>query len=63
MFSVTSFLKGKSAEDYQQKIDKYNKQLEELDEHRKIVKQKDTKIAEIQENIRSCSREPGNEEG
>lgn len=44
MFSVPSFLKGKSGEDYQQKIEKYNKQLEELEGQ----EDSDKKIAEIQ---------------
>ena len=47
MFSVPSFLKGKSAENYQQKIEKYNKQLEEL-EGQEDSDEKIAKIAEIQ---------------
>ena len=47
MFSVPSFLKGKSAEDYEQKIEKYNKQLEELEEQ-EDSDEKIAKIAEIQ---------------
>ena len=39
-----SLFKGKSAEDYQQKIEKYNKQLEELEGQ----EDSDKKIAEIQ---------------
>ena len=50
MFSVPSFLKGKSAEDYQQKIEKYNKQLEELEEQ----EDSDEKIAEIQGKLQAA---------
>jgi chromosome segregation ATPase len=44
---VPSFLKGKSAENYQQNIEKYNKQLEEL-EGQEDSDEKIAKIAEIQ---------------
>jgi len=47
MFSVPSFLIGKWAENYQQKIEKYNKQLEEL-EGQEDSDEKIAKIAEIQ---------------
>jgi hypothetical protein len=50
MFSVPSFLKGKSAEDYQQKIEKYNKQLEELEGQ----EDSDEKIAEIQGKLQAA---------
>ena len=50
MFSVPSFLKGKSAEDYQQKIEKYNKQLEELEGQ----EDSDEKIAKIQGKLQAA---------
>ena len=50
MLSVPSFLKGKSGEDYQQKIEKYNKQLEELEGQ----EDSDEKIAKIQGKLQAA---------